>query len=322
MTMNPLVSVIVPVYNVEAYLEQCLDSLCKQSLTDIEVILVDDASPDRSGDICDKYATENPHFKVIHHTENKGLSAARNSGIRKASGEYLMFVDSDDWVHPYFCKTAYEYANEHQADIVMFNYKHIASADNSEVNAPKVFKSFREGDQTPREAMDMILADGGNAAWNKIYKKHLFDDISYPEGFLYEDTGATYKLVHKASRFCFLDHVLYYQRIRPGSITNTPISEKVLNDRAILNTQRYRDLVAWGYQSDMLDYRYIYFALWYCINAKREPSDSYYTFISQTLRSCKKCPKGFSWKLKLAFYMYKYCPMSFELLSSMKGERA
>lgn len=320
-TMNSLVSIIVPVYKVEAYLKQCLDSLCKQSLTDIEVILVDDASPDKSGDICDKYVADNPHFRVIHHTENKGLSAARNSGIRKASGEYLMFVDSDDWVHPDFCKTAYEYANEHQADIVMFNYKKIASSDNFEVDTPKVFKSFREGDQNPHEAMEMILADGGNAAWNKIYKKHLFDDISYPDGFLYEDTGTTYKLVHKASRFCFLDQVLYYQRIRPGSITNTPISKKVLNDRVILNTQRYRDLVAWGYLSDMLNYRFMYFALWYCIKAKRELSNPYYAFISQTLRSCKKCPKDFSRKLKLAFYMYKYCPLLFELLLTIKGGR-
>lgn len=318
---NPLVSVIIPIYRVESYLKQCLDSLCKQSLTDIEIILVDDASPDKCGNICDKYATDDSHFKVIHHLENKGLSAARNSGIRKASGEYLMFVDGDDWVHPDFCKVAYEYANEHQADIIMFNYKKIATPDNSEHDTPNVFMSFQEGYQSPHEAMDMILKDGGNAAWNKIYRKQLFNDISYPEGFLYEDTGTTYKLVHKASRFFFLDQVLYYQRIRPGSITNTPISRKVLNDRAILNTQRYRDLVAWGYQSEMLDYRYMYFALWYCIKAKRDPSDPHYAFISQMLRSCKKCPKGFSQKMKLAFYMYKYCPLLFESLLTIKGEK-
>ena len=318
---KPAVSVIVPVYQVKAYLSRCLDSLCCQSLPNIEVLVVDDASPDRSGDICDKYATENSHFKVIHHLENKGLSAARNSGIRKASGEYLMFVDGDDWVHPDFCKVAYEYASEHQADIIMFNYIKKATSDNSEHDTPSVFKSFREGYQNPHEAMDMILKDGGNAAWNKIYRKQLFDDILYPEGFLYEDTGTTYKLVHKASRFCFLDQVLYYQRIRPGSITNTPISKKVLNDRAILNTQRYRDLVAWGYQSDMLDYRFMYFALWYCIKAKRDLFNPHYAFISQTLRSCKKCPKGFSRKMKLAFYIYKYCPLLFESLLTIKGEK-
>ena len=319
--MKPIVSVIVPIYNVEVYLTCCLDSLCRQSLSDIEIVLVDDASPDRCGDICEEYAIKDARFKVYHQTKNQGLSAARNLCIRNASGEYLMFVDGDDWVHPDFCKLAYEYASEHQADIIMFNYIKKATSDNSEHDTPSVFKSFREGYQNPHEAMDMILKDGGNSACNKIYRKYLFDDILYPEGFLYEDTGATYKLVHKASRFYFLDQVLYYQRIRSGSITHTPISKKVLNDRAILNTQRYRDLLAWGYQSEMLDYRFMYFALWYCINAKRDPSAPHYAFFSQTLRSCKKCPKGFSLKMKLAFYLYKYCPLLFELLLMIKGER-
>ena len=155
----------------------------------------------------------------------------------------------------------------------------------------------------------------------RFYRKYLFDDTSYPEGFLYEDTGATYKLAHKASRFCFLNQALYYQRIRPGSITTAGVSEKVLHDRAILNSQRYRDLVTWGYQSDMLDYRFAYFALWYSVKAKKDISDPDYVFISQTLRSYKKCPKGFPRKLKILFYMFKYCPILFELLFPRKGGR-
>lgn len=319
--ITPLVSVIVPVYQVEPYLRCCLDSLCKQSLSNIEVILVDDASPDNCGDICEEYAANHAHFKVFHQPENRGLSAARNLGIKNATGKYLMFVDSDDWVHEDFCKVAYEYAESHQADLVMFNYKKTTGTDDAIEKVPAVFRSFREGYHDPNEAMEMILASGGNAAWNKIYRRSLFDDISYPEGFLYEDTGATYKLVHKASRFCFLNQVLYYQRIRPGSITTTGVSKKELHDRAILNSQRYRDLVAWGYQSKMLDYRFVYFALWYCVNAKKDISNPDDAFITQTLRSYKKCPKGFSWKLRLIFYLYKYSPLLFELLFSMKGGR-
>lgn len=319
---TPLVSVIVPVYHVEPYLRCCLDSLCKQSMTDIEVILVDDASPDKCGKICEEYAANHAHFKVLHQAENGGLSAARNQGIKHATGQYLMFVDGDDWVHPDFCKVAYEYAESHLADIVMFNYKKIKETDDAIENVPTVFKSFSEGYHESHEAMDMILVDGGNAAWNKIYRSYLFDDISYPEGFLYEDTGATYKLVHKASCFCFLNQTLYYQRIRPGSITTTGISKKVLHDRAILNSQRYRDLVAWGYQSDMLDYRFAYFALWYCVKAKKDKSNSDYVYITQMLQSYKKCPKGFPRKLRFLFYMFKYCPVMFELLFTMKGGRA
>ena len=203
----------------------------------------------------------------------------------------------------------------------MYNYKKMTRTDDAEEKVPAVFRSFREGYHDPHEAMDMILVSGGNAAWNKIYRRYLFDDIIYPEGFLYEDTGATYKLVHKASRFCFLNQALYYQRIRPGSITTTGVSKKVLNDRAILNSQRYRNLIAWGYQSDMLDYRFAYFALWYCVKAKKDKSNPDYVYISQTLRSYRKCPKGFSGKMKFLFYLYKYSPLLFNLLFSRKGGR-
>ncbi len=105
--MQLLVSVIVPVYNVEKYIVRCLESLRRQSLQNIEIILVDDASPDRCGEICEAYAAKDARFKVIHHAENLGLSAARNTGIQKAVADYLMFVDSDDWVHEDFCKVAY-----------------------------------------------------------------------------------------------------------------------------------------------------------------------------------------------------------------------
>ncbi len=94
--MRPLVSVIVPVYKVEDVLARCLDSLCRQSLKEIEILLVDDASPDRCGEICEEYAEKDSRFRVIHHPENRGLSAARNTGIAQASADYLMFVDSDE----------------------------------------------------------------------------------------------------------------------------------------------------------------------------------------------------------------------------------
>ena len=122
---QPLVSVIVPVYKVEDVLARCLDTLCRQSLRDIEIILVDDASPDRCGEICELYAAEDARCKVIHHSENRGLSAARNTGIAQASADYLMFVDSDDWVHEDFCKLPYECAVQQQADLVLFCFQSI-----------------------------------------------------------------------------------------------------------------------------------------------------------------------------------------------------
>lgn len=313
---NVLVSVVVPVYKVEDCLERCLDSLRRQSLSDIEVIMVDDSSPDNCGAICERYAEKDKRFVVFHHHENKGLSAARNTGIIKASGDYLMFVDSDDWVHDDFCKEAYECAEQNRADLVMFNF--VRCKSDAFKKPSKEFYAFSQGQKSRKEALDYILEDGGNAAWNKIYRKELFDDISYPESFLYEDTGATYKLVYKASCFYYLEKVLYYHCYHQGSIT-TLMSEKVLTDRARLNTQRYRNLVAWGYNSEMLDYRIKDFALWYFARKKRDMSDPDYKYLYQTIRSSSGIPHRFS-KMKIVqFLVFKYCPLLFEVYYTLKG---
>lgn len=317
--MKPLVSVIVPVYKVEEYLERCLESLCRQSLTDIEIILIDDASPDKCGAICEAYAAKNARFRVFHQPENQGLSAARNLGIKNADSSYLMFVDSDDWVHDDFCKEAYECAVRNQADLVMFNrVRVLKSRDGESVLKDDPF--FTEGYKTTQEALDIMLTDGGNAAWNKLYKKELFAGVSYPEGYLYEDTGATYKLVVKAPRVYYLPKALYYHCLRPGSITSQKATKKVLEDRATLNSQRYRDLVAWGYESESLDYRFKTFALWYCIRKKKDLSDPKYIFLAKGLRSgC--IPKNFSRRQKKLVILFRYFPAVFELWCSLQGTK-
>lgn len=317
--MKPLVSVIVPVYKVEGYLERCLDSLCRQSLADIEILLVDDASPDRCGAICEAYAANDARARVFHQPENRGLSAARNLGIGHASGAYLMFVDSDDWVHEDFCKEAYECAVRYQADLVMFNRERVfKSADGSIVSKPDPF--FPEGYKTTQEALDIMLTDGGNAAWNKLYKKELFEGVSYPEGYLYEDTGATYKLVVKASRVYYLAKALYYHCLRSGSITTQKVTKKVLEDRATLNSQRYRDLVAWGYDSESLDYRFKSFALWYCARKKKDASDPKYVFLAEGLRS-GRIPEKFSRRQKIQIILFRYFPAVFEFLCFLRGTK-
>lgn len=173
---QPLVSVIVPVYKVEDVLVRCLDSLCRQSLRDIEIILVDDASPDRCGEICDKYAAEDARFKAIHHPENRGLSVARNTGIIHASADYLMFVDSDDWVHEDFCKMPYECAVQQQADLVLFCYRYIDK--NGSMRKVNKAEGRDAGTLTRMEAIELLVHVVGNAAWNKLYSRKLFHTIS------------------------------------------------------------------------------------------------------------------------------------------------
>lgn len=268
--MQPLVSVIVPVFKAEDYLARCLDSLCKQTLREIEIVLVVDGSPDRCGEICDDYAAKDKRFRVIRHQKNKGLSAARNTGIKEARADYLMFVDSDDYVHEDFCRLPYERAVRNHADLVMFGYQRVCNhiiSDNKKTRLQNLdVDLLKSGYKTKCEALDLILWTWvGFAAWKKLYHKDLFNNISYPVGYLYEDVGTTYKTVLQASCIYYLDVALYYKCDRDGSIS-TLSTKKALQDRFAMALQQYRDLLSWGeYPSHKLDLFIVNDAMTYCI---------------------------------------------------------
>ena len=321
--MRPLISVIVPVYKVEDVLARCLDSLCRQSLQNIEILLVDDASPDRCGAICEAYAEKDPRFRVIHHSENRGLSAARNTGIAQASADYLMFVDSDDWVHEDFCKLPYECAVQNNAELVMFGRisvdRHGSVTDGSVTDLKNTADKI-SGRVTHLEALDLLFTKVGNTAWNKLYKKRIFDTISYPDGLLYEDIGTTYKAVLLADSVYFLDKVLYFQCYHEGSIT-TLRTKKALRDRFAMFMRQYHDLAAWGYPQVKLELRLQNSALSYCIRKKADMADPDYVFCRKTLQGVKGIPKNFTWKRKVLFVLLKYCPPAFDLVCNLRGKR-
>lgn len=322
--MKPLVSVIVPVYKVEDYLVRCLDSLYRQSLSNIEILLIDDASPDGSGKICDKYVVKDDRFRVFHNKFNQGLSAARNIGISYASSEYLMFVDSDDWVHEDFCKAAYECAVRYDADLVMFLYQRIGYPKTYGLGK-RFYKSDIEsitssGYKNHLEAMDLLLGAAGQNAWSKLYRKTLLDSISYPEGYYYEDVGTTYKAIWKAQKIYCLDKVLYYQRYREGSIT-TLRNEKAFRDWFVMSMQQYRDLSAWGYPADKLKFRLQKIQLAYCIKRKADETDPDYVFSKNSLCSLKTIPENFSWDQKVMFLLLKYCPPMFEWVCTVLDKK-
>lgn len=312
----PLVSVIVPIYKVEDVLARCLDSLCRQSLRDIEIILVDDASLDRCGEICEQYAEDDARFKVIHHPENRGLSAARNTGIAHASADYLMFVDSDDWVHEDFCKDAYECAVNNQADLVMFRFQSERVSPHFEWKGRNTTDIMQNGIKTRLEAMELIETSRkgvGPAVWNKLYRKELFQNISFPPGYFHEDSGTTYKLVWKASRIFFLNKVLYNYCYRAGSIS-TLKAEKSLRDWNEMLMKQYRDLSDWGYPQHKLDQLLKNIALWYCIKKKPDDSDLHYKHYADIICSSKAVPDNFRWEKKVLFVLFKYCRPLFEVI--------
>ena len=216
-----LISVIVPVYRVEEYLERCVKSILSQTYKNLEVILVDDGSPDQCPAICDACAEKDARVKVIHQ-ENKGLSGARNAGIDAASGEYLAFVDSDDYVSPHFIEELYQLLQDTGCAIGQCRFSYV-KGDGLVEESDSAFciyrgESLMEQLYGPEEKATCFVV-----AWNKLYRAELFKEtgIRYPEGRIHEDEATTYRLFHEAKKLAFLDRALYgYYTENGGSITS------------------------------------------------------------------------------------------------------
>lgn len=211
-----MISIIVPVYNVREYIERCIASILNQTYLDYEVILVDDGSTDGSGEMCDTFSMQYDKIKAIHQ-KNQGLSAARNTGIRAANGEVLSFVDSDDWTEPQMLQSMMEAMLKYGADIVICRAQMVSSQ-----NRIEQIVGFEEEKVMSRiEATKEILKDENipSFAWNKIYRKELFDGIEYPVGRIFEDTATTYKVFYKANRVVTIPYIGYDYRINPQSLT-------------------------------------------------------------------------------------------------------
>lgn len=217
--MEPLISIIVPIYNVEAYLDRCVESLRTQTYSNLEIILVDDGSPDECPAMCDDYAGKDSRIKVIHQ-KNSGLSGARNAGIDLARGEYLAFVDSDDYVAPDFIRSLYELLKETGCAIGQCRFAYVQGeslpADGG--NAWRIYRgeSLMEQLYGPEEEATFFVV-----AWNKLYRRELFQKIRYPVGKIHEDEATTYRLFHEGKKLAFLDRALYgYYTGNTGSITS------------------------------------------------------------------------------------------------------
>ena len=210
MNNDELVSVIIPVYNVEEYIEKCLNSVVNQTYKKIEIIIIDDGTQDGAGKICDDYAKKDNRIKVIHQN-NRGLSAARNVGIDKAKGKYIAFIDSDDYVNEKYIELLLADIVENNADISVCGYNDVTPA-----------KKLRTGEESCCYLLSKQL-DLDIVAWNKIYRRDLFieNDIRYPEGRLHEDNLTTYKLYSRARKVSYISESLYNYVIREGSITTS-----------------------------------------------------------------------------------------------------
>ena len=225
----PLVSVIVAVYNVERYIEKCIESLTVQTYRNLEILLIDDGSGDRSGEICDKYAEEDFRIRVIHK-KNGGISDVRNIGLSQASGVYLMYVDGDDYVSPNFVEAAVSCAEEHQADVVIFDFEEIEEATGRHDRWS--MQSARDRVTNAKEQPQLLITTPSPC--NKLYRCAFWQGIglTYPVGRNYEDLTMIPRLLVNAGRVVYLQSgPLYHYILHEGSIMRSRNFEKSYLDR-------------------------------------------------------------------------------------------
>ena len=245
---EPLISIIVPVYRVESYLSRCVDSLLAQTYQNLEIILVDDGSPDQCPQICEDYAKKEERIQVIHQ-ENRGLSGARNAGIDVAKGEYLAFVDSDDYVSDDYIQVMYDAIKATGCAISQCRFTYTKGEKLKENRGTGAFRIYRGNSLMEKLYGNEEEATWFVVAWNKLYRRDLFETIRYPEGRIHEDEATTYLLFDEAKKLVFVDRVLYgyfpengcsgWRRRRNGSDSlmsmDIPVSCRLLIENYVMH---------------------------------------------------------------------------------------
>lgn len=225
--MSSKVSIIVPVYDVSEYLEACLNSVINQTFSNLEIIIVNDCSPDKRDELISlDFQNKDPRVKYIKNEKNLGLGGARNTGIKNSSGDYLLFVDSDDVIHPQMVEEMVKIASDGKCDIVASNYKVWRGEDLvwSKVSGNyKIFESSEGQGIKFHNGFSNTAIKLPNASWLNLYRRELFVDnqIFFPEHLKYEDLATTPRLLYFVKKIAISDDVFYYYRVREGSIVNS-----------------------------------------------------------------------------------------------------
>lgn len=246
MAGEPLVSVIVPVYNVESYLKECLSSLLAQTYRNIEIVLVDDGSTDGSGGLCDRLADVDPRIRVFHKA-NGGLSDARNYGLRQAFGEWISFVDSDDWVSPVFIEALLCAASETGCEIsaIPFGKPFKDGSGCTLVDSIASVPPANSMDSSHVQRLMLYQALDTGAPW-RLYRRSSLGTDPFPVGLYYEDLASVYRIIHRVERVAVIDcRDLYAYRIRGDSIIRQKYRHIKAESALLIADQLYSDITAW-----------------------------------------------------------------------------
>ena len=320
--MRDLISVIIPVYKVENYLCRCVDSVLEQTYTNMEIILVDDGSPDNCPVMCDEYARQDSRVKVIHQ-ENAGLSGARNAGIDMAQGQWLAFVDSDDYLAEDFLERLYQACVDTGSSLSVCRWEYVRGETIPEhgTGETRVY--------TGREMLaNLYVPDGAYfvVAWNKLYRKELFEDIRYPLGRIHEDEATTYRIYDKVKKAAYVDRSLYGYFVTPVSITRgfnpkrmdwvTAVAERL----DFFEQKGYTELMVPGLQALADGSIDIWFGLRDQLPGSEKQQEEIRTLIREGLRRVKKYGK-FPLRTEIGYRLFLTWPGLYrKLLNQVKDE--
>ena len=276
--MDSLISIIVPVYNVEKYLEKCINSIINQTYKNLDIILINDGSTDNSGKVCDKFKSKDSRIKVIHK-ENGGLSDARNAGLKIANGEYIGFVDSDDYIAPDMFETLYNLTQKYNAEISIVSFYEIYNTKTIGVRDSRQLQQMNK-----IEAIKELLLDSKiqSYAWNKLFKKNLFENLKFPTDKNFEDIATTLLLFEKANKIVLFEDPKYYYLRRDDSIVGVR-NYKTYKDYLDVIYNKYFYLDGKYQELDLYNaYNYIINMIWvYTIIVAFDLDDVYKDFEKQ-----------------------------------------
>lgn len=312
--MNDLISVIVPIYKVEKYLVRCIESILNQTYQNLEIVLVDDGSPDNCPAICDKYRLVDNRIRVIHK-ENGGLSDARNAGIKNCTGDYCVFVDSDDYIDAEFVECLHSLAIKHHVKVACVGYQMVSDTVPA---APSRAQDSVEVVYSREDAIRGLFDESMYAdfAWNKIFHRSLFDRIVFPIHRTMEDLGTIYKAIDCCDQIAYSSRKLYYYYQRDDSILHQrPAS--FYCDLYTLGKERY-DYLERQYPNMKENHLYYFILL----------TNHYYYFEQglkkearkELIRVYQRCKNDVVFKDRCKYYLIRYAPKLHAWLKGLRGD--
>lgn len=305
---TPKISIIVPVYQVEPYIRRCIDSILSQTFKDFELILVDDGSPDKCGEICDEYALKDSRIKVIHK-KNGGLSSARNAGLDIAQGDYIGFVDSDDWIDEDMYEVLYENITKYNVEVAVCGIRTIRNNKNEfkkELKEEKIKKILLNSKE---EVLNQFYRKGeiGASTCNKLYGKNIINSVRFLEGHLYEDIVFNVEIFNKIERSIIIDKKLYNYFCLNESITRSKVNIKTVT--AVKNAVYSYYKTDPKYKDDPL-YSIAFTSLWICkmiVNEKTTLKNRETLYqLKLVLKENKELIKKIPFKSKREEIMFKF----------------